>query len=508
MAFYFEEPSRTFNEYLLVPGYTSEETIPANVDLHTPLVKYRRGEEEPAISLSIPMVSAIMQAVSDDKMAIALATEGGLSFIYGSQSVEDQAAMVARVKDYKAGFVTSDANLSPDMTLADVVALKEQYGHSTMPVTAGADPHGKLLGVVTERDYRLSRMPIDTKVSEVMTPRERMIVAPAETSLKEANDIIWDHKLNSLPIVDENDCLKYLVFRKDYDSHKSNPDEMLDTHKRYMVGAGINSRDYAERVPALVEAGADVLCIDSSEGYSVWQAKTIAWIRERYGETVKVGAGNVVDEEGFRFLADAGADFIKIGIGGGSICITREQKGIGRGQATATIEVAKARDKYFEETGVYIPLCSDGGIVYDHHITLALAMGSDFVMLGRYFARFDEAPNNRVNINGSYMKEYWGEGSSRARNWQRYDLGGDKKGLTFEEGVDSYVPYAGPLKDNVSVTLAKIKSTMCNCGCITIPELQKNAKLTVVSSTSIVEGGAHDVLLKDQTPYVSNTISR
>ena len=508
MAFYFEEPSRTFNEYLLVPGYTSEDTIPANVNLHTPLVKYRRGEEEPAISLSIPMVSAIMQAVSDDNMAIALATEGGLSFIYGSQSIEDQAAMVARVKDYKAGFVTSDANLSPDMTLADVVALKEQYGHSTMPVTAGADPHGKLLGVVTERDYRLSRMPIETKVSDVMTPRERMIVAPAETSLKEANDIIWEHKLNSLPIVDENDCLKYLVFRKDYDSHKSNPDEMLDSHKRYMVGAGINSRDYAERVPALVEAGADVLCIDSSEGYSVWQAKTIAWIRERYGDTVKVGAGNVVDEEGFRFLADAGADFIKIGIGGGSICITREQKGIGRGQATATIEVARARDAYFKETGVYIPLCSDGGIVYDHHITLALAMGSDFVMLGRYFARFDEAPNNRVNINGSYMKEYWGEGSSRARNWQRYDLGGDKKGMTFEEGVDSYVPYAGPLKDNVAVTLAKIKSTMCNCGCLTIPELQKNAKLTVVSSTSIVEGGAHDVLLKDQTPYVSNTISR
>jgi IMP dehydrogenase len=339
-----------------------------------------------------------------------------------------------------------------------------------------------------------------------MTPREKMIVAPDGTSLKTANDIIWDHKLNSLPIVDENDHLLYMVFRKDYDSHKSNPDEMLDTHKRYMVGAGINSRDYADRVPALVEAGVDVLCIDSSEGYSVWQARTIDWIRQHYGDSVKVGAGNVVDEEGFRFLADAGADFIKIGIGGGSICITREQKGIGRGQATATIEVARARNKYFEETGMYIPLCSDGGIVYDHHITLALAMGSDFVMLGRYFARFDEAPSNRVNINGSYMKEYWGEGSSRARNWQRYDLGGDKKGMTFEEGVDSYVPYAGPLKDNVAVTLAKVKSTMCNCGALTIPELQEKAKLTVVSSTSIVEGGAHDVLLKDQTPYVTNTI--
>lgn len=505
MAYYFDEPSRTFNEYLLVPGYSSSKCIPTDVSLKTPLVKFKRGEE-PAISLNIPMVSAIMQAVSDDGMAIALATEGGLSFIYGSQTVEDQAAMVARVKDYKAGFVRSDANLSPDMTLADVVELKERLGHSTMPVTDDGSSHGKLLGVVTSRDYRLSRMSMDAKVSDFMTPREKLIVAPADTTLKTANDIIWDNKLNSLPIVDDEDHLLYLVFRKDYDSHKSNPNEMLDSHKRYMVGAGINTRDYAERVPALVEAGADVLCIDSSEGYSEWQKLTLDWIREHYGDSVKVGAGNVVDADGFRFLAEAGADFIKIGIGGGSICITREQKGIGRGQATAVIEVAKARDEYFEETGIYIPICSDGGIVYDHHITLALAMGADFMMLGRYFARFDESPTNRVNINGSYMKEYWGEGSARARNWQRYDLGGDKKKLSFEEGVDSYVPYAGSLKDNVDLTLSKVKSTMCNCGALTIAELQEKAKLTVVSATSIVEGGAHDVLLKDKTPYVSGPV--
>ena len=505
MAYYFDEPSRTFNEYLLVPGHSSSQCIPADVSLKTPLVKFKRGEE-PAISLNVPMVSAIMQAVSDDGMAIALATEGGLSFVFGSQPIESQAAMVARVKDYKAGFVTSDANLSPAMTLAEVLALKEEHGHSTMPVTEDGSPHGKLVGIVTDRDYRLSRMSMDEKVSDFMTPREKLIVAPADTSLKAANDIIWDNKLNSLPVVDDEDHLLYLVFRKDYDSHKSNPNEMLDNHKRYMVGAGINTRDFAERVPALVEAGADALCIDSSEGYSDWQKITIEWIREQYGDDVKVGAGNVVDAEGFRFLADAGADFVKIGIGGGSICITREQKGIGRGQATAVIEVAKARNEYFEETGVYIPICSDGGIVYDHHITLALAMGADFVMLGRYFARFDESPTNKVNINGSYMKEYWGEGSARARNWQRYDLGGDKKGLSFEEGVDSYVPYAGSLKDNVDLTLSKVKSTMCNCGAITIAELQEKAKLTVVSSTSIVEGGAHDVVLKDKTPYVSNTI--
>lgn len=507
MAFYFDEPSRTFNEYLLVPGYSSAECIPSEVSLKTPLTKFKKGEE-PEISLNVPMVSAVMQSVSDDGMAIALATEGGLSFIFGSQTIEDQAAMVGRAKAYKAGFVTSDANLSPDMTLKDVLALKEKYGHSTMPVTEDGSANGVLLGIVTSRDYRVSRMEESEKVVDFMTPREKMIVAPADTSLKVVNDLIWEHKLNSMPLVDEAGRLVYMVFRKDYDSHKSNPLEMLDGHKRYMVGAGINTRDYAERIPALLEAGADVLCIDSSEGYSAWQAQTLAWAREHYGSDVKIGAGNVVDEEGFRFLADAGADFIKVGIGGGSICITREQKGIGRGQATALIEVAKARDTYFKEKGIYVPICSDGGIVYDHHITLALAMGADFMMLGRYFARFDESPTNKVNINGSYMKEYWGEGSARARNWQRYDLGGEKTGLTFEEGVDSYVPYAGALKDNVDLTLSKVKSTMCNCGALTIPELQSKAKLTVVSSTSIVEGGAHDVLLKDKTPYVSGSSIR
>ena len=494
MATYMPEPSRTFQEYLLVPGYSSEDCIPANVSLKTPLVKFRKGEQS-AIVMNIPMTSAIMQAVSGDRLAVALATQGGVSFIYGSQSVEDEAAMVRRAKSYKAGFVTSDSNLRPGDTLADVVALTERTGHSTIAVTEDGTANGKLCGIVTSRDYRVSRMAPDTKVDTFMTPLSKLIVAPEGTTLKDANDIIWDHKLNSLPIVNAEGKLCHMVFRKDYDSHKQNPDELLDAHKRYVVGAGINTRDYKERVPALLEAGADVLCIDSSEGFSEWQKRTIAWIRETYGDTVKVGAGNVVDAEGFRFLADCGADFVKVGIGGGSICITRETKGIGRGQASALIDVCKARNEYFKETGVYIPVCSDGGIVYDHHITLALAMGADFVMLGRYFARFDESPSNRVSINGTYYKEYWGEGSARARNWQRYDLGGDKK-LSFEEGVDSYVPYAGSLKDNVALSLSKVRSTMCNCGALTIPELQQKAKLTLVSATSIVEGGAHDVIQK------------
>ena len=500
MAKYINEPSHTFNEYLLIPGYSSAEAIPANVSLKTPLVKFKKGEECP-LSMNIPMVSAIMQSVSGDKLAIALAKEGGVSFIFGSQSIESEAAMVAKAKNHKAGFVASDSNVSPEDTLADVIALKEKTGHSTVAVTEDGTAEGRLLGIVTSRDYRVSRMSPDLKVKEFMTPFDKLITAKEGVTLKEANDIIWDNKLNSLPVINDEHKLCYFVFRKDYDSHKSNPNELLDGQKRYVVGAGINTRDYKERVPALVNAGADVLCIDSSEGFSEWQKLTLEWIRKEYGDKVKVGAGNVVDAEGFNFLADCGADFVKVGIGGGSICITRETKGIGRGQATALIEVCAARDEYYKKTGVYVPVCSDGGIVYDHHITLALAMGADFVMLGRYFARFDESPTNKISIGGNYFKEYWGEGSARARNWQRYDLGGDRK-LSFEEGVDSYVPYAGKLKDNVSLSLAKVRSTMCNCGALTIKELQQKAKLTLVSATSIVEGGAHDVIPKEKTQTI------
>ena len=496
LAFYFSEPSHTFGEYLLVPGYSSDKCIPANVSLKTPLVKFRKGEE-PKISMNIPMTSAIMQSVSNDTMAIALAREGGVSFIYGSQTIEEEAAMVARVKNYKSGFVDSDSNIKPTTTLGEILSLKDKTGHSTMAVTEDGTPTGRLLGIVTSRDYRVTRMSPDTQAKDFMTPFENLIYASADTTLSEANDIIWDNKLNMLPLVDENQRLRYMVFRKDYTDNKENELELIDDKKRYIVGAGINTRDYAERVPALLKAGADVLCIDSSEGFSEWQRITLNYIHENFGEDVKVGAGNVVDREGFMFLAKAGADFIKVGIGGGSICITRETKGIGRGQATALIDVCKARDEYYENTGIYIPVCSDGGIVHDYHMTLALAMGADFMMLGRYFSRFDESPSDRIKINGNYYKEYWGEGSNRARNWQRYDLGGSKK-LSFEEGVDSLVPYAGSLKENVAVTTSKIRSTMCNCGALTIPELQQKARLTLVSSTSIVEGGSHDVILRDK----------
>lgn len=495
MAQIIDDISRTFNEFLLIPGLTTKECTPDRISLNTPLVKFSKGGKA-EIELNAPFVSAIMQSVSDSNMAIALAKNGGLSFIFGSQTIENQAEMVRKVKKFKAGFVVSDANLTPSNTLKDVIELKAKTGFSTVAITEDGTSTGKLLGIVSSRDYRVGRDDADMKVEAFMTPFSKLVTGRYGISLEEANDIIWENKINSLPIIDKNQRMKYFVFRKDYDNHKENPDELLDDHKRLLVGAGINTRDYRERIPKLVEAGVDVLCIDSSDGFSEWQKETIGFVRSHYGESLKIGAGNVVDADGFNYLADAGADFIKVGIGGGSICITREQKGIGRGQASSLIEVAKARDDYFEKHGVYIPLCSDGGIVQDYHMVLALAMGADFIMMGRYFARFDESPTKKMLINGNYVKEYWGEGSNRARNWQRYDMGGNAS-LKFEEGVDSYVPYAGKLKDNLEITVGKIKSTMCSCGVLNITELKQKAKITMVSSTSIVEGGAHDVILKE-----------
>lgn len=499
MASYYSEPSRTFSEYLLIPNLSTKDCLAEKVSLKTPITKYRSGEN-PVLTLNLPFASAIMQAVSDHQMAIALARCGGISFIYGSQGIAAEVEMVRKVKNYKAGFVISDSNLKADNTLADVIRLTETTQHSTIPVTADGSPYGELLGIVTGRDYRITKCAMETKVKEFMTPFAKLICGKDGISLSEANDMIWEHKLNCLPIIDQNRNLRYLVFRKDYTDHKENPEELLDHHKRLVAGAGINSRDYRERVPALVDAGADILCIDSSDGFNEWQGDTLKWIKKTYGEDVKVGAGNVIDRDGFLYLAEQGADFVKVGIGGGSICITREQKGIGRGQATAVIEVAAARDEYFQKTGVYIPICSDGGIVHDYHIVLALAMGADFVMMGRYFARFDESPARKVRKGMSYVKEFWGEGSNRARNWQRYDMGGEQK-LSFEEGIDCYVPYAGNLKDNLDLTISKIKSTMCNCGAISVPELQKKARITLVSAISIREGGAHDIILKQEEDF-------
>ena len=496
MAIILPEISRTFNEFLIVPILTKKEHISSNVSLKTPLVRYKKGEESP-LSLNIPVVSAAMQAVSDHKMAISLAREGGISFVFGSQTIEEQAEMIRAVKNFKAGFVSSDSNLSPNATIADAIKLSKRTNHSTIAITEDGSLKSRFVGILRLNDIRTPQNKSDESVGKFLIPVNELITAKEGISLSDANDKIWEKKISCLPILNSKGLLVALVFRKDYDEHHQYVNELVDEKKRLIVGAAINSRDYKERVPELVKAGADVLCIDSSDGHSEWQRETIEWVKKTYNGDVKIGAGNVVDSEGFEYLAEAGADFIKIGIGGGSICITREQKGIGLGQASAVMAVAEARNKYFEETGHYIPLCSDGGIVMDYHATIALALGADFVMLGRYFSRFDESPTRKIRRGHRYFKEYWGEGSNRARNWQRYSMGEEKTSLEFEEGVDCYVPYAGHLKDNVSILISKIKSTFCNCGVLSVGEFHKNAKLAIISQSSFREGSSHDVITKE-----------
>lgn len=498
MAIIIEEVSRTFSEYLLIPRLTRAVHQVKNVSLRAPVARFKAGGE-PAFSLNIPFVSASMQSVSGPEMAIALARLGGLAFIYCSQPVGAQAEMVAKVKSHKAGFVASDSNLRPDSTLREAVALRRKTGHSTMPVTDDGSGTGKFLGILTDKDYWEFEDDLNRPVSEFMTPVNLVVQGRVGITLRDANMLLREKKKECLPVIDGDGRLHSLVFKKDYVDHMNNPGELLDGQKRFAVGAGINTHDYKERVPALVDAGADVLCLDASDGYSEFQKDAALWIRERYGDKVAVGGGNVIHGDAFRFLVEeAQVDFVKVGIGGGSICITREQKGIGRGQASALMAVAAERDKYYKEKGVYVPICSDGGLSNDTQIIIALAMGADFMMMGRYFAMTNESPTPRVSIGGRIYKPYWGEGSNRARNWQRYSEGGGETGLKFEEGVDAYVPVVGNVKDVLDVTVSKIKAVMCNMGSLTVKEFADNAVLTRISEQSFVEGGTSNVLSLDK----------
>ena len=498
MAILIDEISRTFGEFLLLPGLTTKVHVPAQVDLSVPLQKFKKGEE-PRARLNIPFVSAAMQAVSGAELAIALARKGGCAFTFCSQPIESQAEMVRQVKEHKAGFVESDSNLSPSHTLEDALKLRRETGHSTIAITEGGRQHSKLLGILTSKDFWEYKDDLSRPIKEFYTPMERLVYAEEGISLQQATEKLWKNKKECLPIVDNRGCLKYLVFRKDYYDHHSNPDELTDEAKRLFVGAAINTFDYIDRARALADAGVDVLCIDSSDGHSEWQCEAARALRKEYGAALVLGGGNVVTAEGFRYLVEeADLDFVKVGIGGGSICITREQKGIGRGQATAVMEVARERDRYYQETGVYVPICSDGGLNFDTHITLALAMGADFVMMGKYFAMTEESPTPKITYRGRLYKPYWGEGSNRARNWQRYKQS-EKAELVFEEGVDAYVPYSGPLSEKVDVSTTKIKSTMCNLGALTVKELHRNARITRVSELTIVEGGTSSVEQLDRT---------
>ena len=501
MATIVDDISRTFNEFLLLPGLTSKAHTTANVSLKAPIQRYQL-KSGPRQTLNIPFVAASMQAVAGPDLAIALARKGGAAFVFCSQSIESQAEMVRKVKEHKAGFVQSDSNLSPEATLAQAVELRKRTGHSTIAITERGEKDSRLLGILTSKDFWEFKDDLSQPIAKYYTPFEKLIYAEEGVTLQEATEILWKNKKECLPIINKKGSLCSLVFRRDYFDHKSNPDELTDDKKRLFVGAGINTYDYRERAAALVEAGVDAICLDSSDGHSEWQCEASVWLRKKYGDSVIIGGGNVVTKEGFLYLArEAQVDFVKIGIGGGSICITREQKGIGRGQASALMEIAAARDEYAKETGTYVPLCSDGGINNDTHSIVALAMGADFLMKGKYFAMTEESPTPKVTYKGRLYKPYWGEGSNRARNWKRYKDGSSSDSMVFEEGVDAYVPYSGTLSEKVDVSTAKIKAAMCNCGSLTLREFHDNAQLTRVSEMTIVEGGTSNVEELDRISY-------
>lgn len=493
MAIILDDISRTFSEYLLLPRLTRREQHIDKISLKAPLAKSEGGKAS-NFDINIPVVSACMQSVSGTNLAIALARQGGLSMIFCSQSIESQVEMVSQVKAHKAGFVTSGANAKPDSTLASLVELMAETGHSTIPVTLDGSAKGEFCGLITDQDFWEFEDDLTNLVKDHMTPKSEVFFGTEGITLRKANELLHHHKKDCLPVLDAQGNLNSLVFKKDYVDHQRHPLELLDENKRLSVGAAINTHDYRQRVPALMEAGADVLCFDSSDGFTEFQMDGIEWIREQYGDEIVLGVGNIVTPEGFDYLAKSGlVDFIKVGIGGGSICITREQKGVGRGQASALLDVVKQRDAFFSETGTYIPICSDGGLANDTQIVIALAMGADFVMMGRYFAMTEESPTPKVSINGQMYKPYWGEGTQRAQNWQRYSDGMSSRKMMFEEGVDAYVPLVGSMAEVLETTLYKLKSTMINIGADSLIDFKENAVLTLVSEQSIVEAGTSNV---------------
>jgi len=474
------EPSRTLTEFRLLPGLTTPETSVETVSLDTSLARNGDG----IVPLKAPVVAAAMQSVSGVRMGVELAKLGGAAFVFCSQTAEEQAAMVARIKSHKAGFV-EPRTVNPSTKLREVETLRRDAGYSTFPVV-GRD--GRLLGLITRRDYD-ARIHADLPASERMIPRDQLDVGVGITDLAEANALLIEGHRAVLPIVDGDDRLLYLVFRKDIEDHLDNPDMVSDARKRLLSVAAINTHDASDRLPALVEAGVDVVSIDSSDGYSTYQRDTIEWIRGRYEDLPVIG-GNVITGAGFEYLAASGAGAVKVGMGGGSICITQEQKGTGRGLATAIIDVVAERDRYAQETGQYVPIIADGGIVTSKDVIVALALGADVVMMGRYFARMDESPTEKIQINGRIMKPYWGEGSARAREWSpaRY------RHAAFVEGVEGFVEYAGKLRDNLPPLLSKLRAAMASCGCRTLAELRENAELEIASALSIREGKVHDIV--------------
>ena len=475
----------TFDDVLLLPAYS--EVLPSEVDTKSPLTRKLR--------LNVPLLSAAMDTVTEAKMAIAMAREGGIGVIHKNLDPRRQAEDVRRVKRSEAGMITDPITLPPNATLEDADRLMGEYKIGGLPVV---DVHGKLLGLVTNRDIRFET-DLGRPVAEVMTPRARLVVGPPGMTLAEAEAVLRKHKIEKLPLVDENDRLRGLLTLKDIIKRRQFPNAAKDSQGRLLVAAAIGpGADLEERAELLVAAEVDVLVLDSAHGHSRGILEAVRLLKERYGERVQVIAGNVATGAGALALADAGADAVKVGIGPGSICTTRVVTGVGVPQITAVMEAAAAL------AGSDVPLIADGGVKQTGDVAKALAAGAHTVMLGSMLAGTYEAPGEEIIKDGRRYKIYRGMGSLGAMkrgSSDRYFQTAAKK--LVPEGIEGMVPYKGPVGDVLYQIMGGLRAAMGYTGSPSVDALRTKARFVRITMAGLIESHPHDVTVTKEAPNYS-----
>ena len=473
----------TFDDVLLVPSMS--EVIPRNVSTRTRLTR--------AISLNIPLMSAGMDTVTESRLAIAMAREGGIGIIHKNMSISEQALKVDRVKRSEHGIITDPFYLHPENTLKEALDLMERYRISGVPIT---DHSGRLVGILTNRDLRFETE-FHRPISEAMT-KDNLVTAPVGTTLPEAQKILQKHRIEKLPLVDSNYCLKGLITIKDIQKARQYPDSAKDGRGRLLVGAAAGiTVDILERVGALIDAGVDVVVVDSAHGHSRNVLDAIHDLKKNFPQLQIIG-GNVATPEGTRALIEAGVDCVKVGIGPGSICTTRVVAGIGVPQVTAVYNCAAEADKYS------IPVIADGGVKYSGDITKAIAAGADVVMIGSLFAGTEESPGDTEIYQGRTYKVYRGMGSMsamKAGSSDRYFQEEQQK--LVPEGIEGRVPFRGPLADTVFQLMGGLRSGMGYCGVKDIYELKTKTRFIRITSAGLRESHPHDVRITKEAPNYS-----
>jgi IMP dehydrogenase len=471
----------TFDDVLLVPGKSS--VLPTDTDTRTRLTR--------RITINIPIVSAAMDTVTESRLAIALAREGGLGIIHRVLQPSEQAAEVDKVKKSESGMILNPVTIAPDNTIRDAHKIMAQYRISGIPVIK----NGKLVGIVTNRDLRFENR-MDLKISQVMT-RENLITAPEGTTLDKAREILHQHRIEKLPVVNDQFELKGLITIKDISKRIKYPDACKDDHGRLRVGAAVGvGRDAEERVPSLIEAGVDVVVVDTAHGHSTAVLDTVRWLKRKYPQ-LDVVAGNIATAKAVRDLIAAGADGLKVGVGPGSICTTRIVAGAGVPQLTAIAECAAAAAK------AKVPIIADGGIKYSGDITKAIAAGASTVMIGGLFAGTEESPGETVLYQGRTYKVYRGMGSlgSMERGGRdRYAQGDRPTPKLVPEGIEGRVPYRGTMSGIVYQLVGGLRAGMGYCGCRQISEMQKKAQFIQLTAAGLRESHVHDVIITKEAP--------